>query len=252
MESLSDRNRRTWKDPIIREKRIQGNLNTRYGDNVDRKEYYFNVVKPLIYQGYTRHKMVSENLIDCSSPTIFKQILKYGSEEDIEFHKNNCVKNRAHGKNKGKPSPLKGKTYEEIFQSDEKADKRRKQTSDWMKTDKNIRRYATKISKGQILLYGEILKIFPDAILEYSIPKANLSGNYFLDIAVIDKKLDFEFDGSYWHSLPGIPEQDLIRDQYLTSLGWKVFRCSFHVRNPLEVETELLKLKSQLYDKDII
>ena len=35
-------------------------------------------------------------------------------------------------------------------------------------------------------------------------------------------------------------------------LGWKVFRCSFDIRNAKETEIEILNLKFKINDQDII
>jgi len=51
-------------------------------------------------------------------------------------------------------------------------------------------------------------------------------GKYFLDFALIDRKIDIEIDGvQHLRSAQAI-KHDLIRDEYLTSLGWRVYRIS--------------------------
>jgi hypothetical protein len=111
---------------------------------------------------------------------------------------------------KGRPSLLKGKTYEEIMGKD-KAKKRRKQQiingqKGWLA--------APRISTPQLQLYEMVKEKYPTAILEYPL------GDFCIDVAVPEEKLAFEYDGSYWHD----PEKDAIRDSILGKLGWKVFR----------------------------
>ena len=69
---------------------------------------------------------------------------------------------------------------------------------------------------------------------------------------LFNEKLNFEYDGFYWHSFPDAVERDKNRDEYLKSIGWKIFRYSFNAKNDLEVRKELDKLNItniQNYDK---
>jgi very-short-patch-repair endonuclease len=49
-------------------------------------------------------------------------------------------------------------------------------------------------------------------------------GRCLVDFWLRDRKLVIECDGSYWHSLPGRPEQDANRDAWLMSRGFNVLR----------------------------
>lgn len=69
-------------------------------------------------------------------------------------------------------------------------------------------------SKPQLKLYEMVKSIFPTAQLEYRV------GNYSLDIAIPEIKLDIEYDCSYWHT----KEKDEKRDKINESKGWKVIR----------------------------
>lgn len=75
------------------------------------------------------------------------------------------------------------------------------------------------ISKPQQKLFDIIKQIYPDDDVVMNYPIAEL--NILLDIAIPSKKLNFEYDGSYWH-------QDLLRDQTrdlnLKELGYKIYR----------------------------
>ena len=122
------------------------------------------------------------------------------------------------------PSKLKGKTYEQIFGSKEKAIRRSKITSNWMKTEKNIRRFCKSPSKPQIELFNLIKPSFSEAELEFPV-KINDKVTFWLDIGIPSLKLDVEYDGTYWHTLNG-PLKDCQRDKVLQELGWKIIRIS--------------------------
>ena len=120
---------------------------------------------------------------------------------------------------KGRCSPHKGKTYEEILGED-LAEKRKKEQvingqKGWLA--------APHISKPQLKLFEIVKKKYPNAVLEYPVL------DYCLDIAVPDLKLCFEYDGSYWHD----PEKDKKRDDVLSTLGWRVIRFIDQIPNDL-------------------
>lgn len=75
-----------------------------------------------------------------------------------------------------------------------------------------------KISKPQMKLYETILSLYPDAQLEYPI------FNRSLDIALVNYKIDIEFDGNFWHK--NRKDEDKKRDDLLKRKGWKVLRYS--------------------------
>jgi len=70
-------------------------------------------------------------------------------------------------------------------------------------------------SKPQVLLFNLVKEINKTARLNYPIL------NYSADIAILDKKIVLEYDGSYWHQ---DTNKDLIRQQKIECLGWKVIR----------------------------
>lgn len=212
-----------------------------------KQQYYLEVIKPLIYLGYSCIRMENEDKILCSAPTAKKLILQFGSDIDIKTYTENAIEGRkiAGYSWKGRTRPThKGKTYEEIM-GPIKAAAKRKQASELWKTD-NPRKYwnTNNVSKGQALLFEKVKSIFPEAVMEYPIDAPGKK--YYLDVAVPRLKLNFEYDGFYWHSFPDAIERDKTRDEYLKSLGWKVFRYSFNARNDLEVREELLKLEIKL------
>ena len=65
-------------------------------------------------------------------------------------------------------------------------------------------------------------------------------GKYFIDFAFINYKIALEIDGKQ-HELPDRKEADRIKDIFLTSLGWKIFRIKWY--NPFS------KNKNKLYSQ---
>lgn len=238
----SEINRKTWKDPNVKRSRISG-LHKRWWGTDDLESIYINIIRPLILKGYTAKQIVTEGHLNVSDSSVKNVIKKYASVEDLEILKNNRTEFKRSYAKKSFAKSLghsKGKTYEEIM-SPEKAASKRKQASELWKKD-NPRKFFTgnNISRGQLLLFEKVKEMFPNAVLEFPVDAPGKK--YYLDIAVPELKLDFEYDGFYWHSFPDAIERDTKRDEYLKFLGWKVFRYSFNARNDLEVKEELNKL----------
>ena len=132
----------------------------------------------------------------------------------------------ARSKVKHRPGPgFKGKTYTEICKDEEKARERANRTRSWMKTEKNIRRFCKHPSKGQQALFEKLKQTYPDATMEYPISTTR-DWTIWLDIAIPSSKIDYEYDGEYWHNLNQQrgKRSDTERDKILTNLGWKVIR----------------------------
>ncbi len=104
----------------------------------------------------------------------------------------------------------KGKTYEEIL-GPEKAAKRIKELRISGAEGHSL---TPRISAPQLELYNLVKQLNPDAELEYPVDY------YCLDIAIPDKKINIEYDGSYWHD----KQRDQERDQYLSERGWVTYR----------------------------
>jgi len=83
----------------------------------------------------------------------------------------------------------------------------------------NIRKYNKRISKPQRALFDFLKDIFPDAVMEYNV---KLDKNYYLDIAVPDAMINFEYDDPYWHNT----SKDIARDSILKNAGWSVMRIN--------------------------
>lgn len=222
-KDLSSRNRKDWKDPIRRKELIEKISKTKFGGRT-RLTIYKEVVK-LAGKGLTS-KQIADNL-DISYPSCRNLARAYNDTELLNTLTRNCKKAQSVGgkKKKGKKSPLKGKTYEEIFGDKEKAKARKKVTSSWMKTSKNIRRFCTKPSKPQIALFKKIKKKYTNYLVELEYPVViNKTKTIWLDIAVPELKLNYELDGAYWHQ---DKDKDDKRDQLLINLGWKIERTIY-------------------------
>jgi len=82
-----------------------------------------------------------------------------------------------------------------------------------------------RISYKQKEMFNEILKYFPDAVLNLRIKTKN--SFRFLDVAVPSKMYDFEYDGEFWHKPTdkNIAEEDR-RNKELNALGWRCFHIT--------------------------
>ena len=56
--------------------------------------------------------------------------------------------------------------------------------------------------------------------------------NYFLDICILDFKLNIEYDSNYWHSFT--EEKDRKRDDLLLSYGYNIIRIKSDRKIPEE------------------
>lgn len=95
----------------------------------------------------------------------------------------------------------------------------------------NVKRMSFKfrqISKCQTKLYCYLKSVFPTAILDYEMfSPFNISHKMYLDIAIVEYKVNFEYDSTRYHkNRDGIDFEgtDKKRDEYLESIGWSVIR----------------------------
>lgn len=167
--------------------------------------------------------------------TIVTMRNKYGvdniaqTKEWIEFiTTNNPMKNpeiakKAANSMKGKPSKLKGKTYEEIL-GQERANSRREEQRYFGAIGQSL---TPKISVPQLILYEIVKSIDSSAILEHP------TFGYCLDIAIPNKKIALEYDCWYWHQ---DEERDKARDEILSKNGWKIFRFKDRIPTKKEIK----------------
>lgn len=66
-------------------------------------------------------------------------------------------------------------------------------------------------------------------------------GKYFIDFAIVEKLVAIEIDGQQ-HEKPDRILSDLKKDEYLSSLGWKVFRIKWPHENIIESTKKILLL----------
>jgi very-short-patch-repair endonuclease len=94
---------------------------------------------------------------------------------------------------------------------------------------------SKKISKPQRKLYWIVSRIFKNAQLEYFFE------GKFIDIAIPDKMIAIEYDGSYWHEHR--KNNDEKRQKYLESFGWKFLRYLDHVPTKEEFLNDIKFIK---------
>ncbi|MEK6880132.1 MAG: hypothetical protein AABY22_11010 [Nanoarchaeota archaeon] len=88
----------------------------------------------------------------------------------------------------------------------------------------NSNKYVRNPSKPQLKLFQNKVNIYgkDKVFLNYKVPKLN-GGFIYLDVAVPNLMLDFEYDSKYWHSKDRrLNDND--RDNYLKNLGWSIVR----------------------------
>lgn len=200
------------------------------------------VVK-LINIGFSTTKISKQ--LGKSSPTILKIVRANNEQAVIDKLQINNNFSRAKGLRKC-IGHAKGKTYEELY--GDKADEMREKRSIWLK-ENNIRKFATRISKPQSILFNIVKTYFKQAEIEYEI-KINESKSIWLDIAIPDRKVNIEYDGIYWHNLNSdtISISDKKRDDFLKLNGWTVFRIrSMQNLNEEQLKREFDKLEL-IYD----
>ena len=145
------------------------------------------------------------------------------------------------GKKSKKPSGknhfLYGKTWNEVY-GKKRADEIRLRVIEG--TAKGRRKHFGRyhVTKPQLTLYKKILNVCPNAILEFPV------GKKIVDIAIPLRKIAFEYDGAYWHQ---DKEADRKRDEYLSSLGWKVCHITKDELQKFNINKviQILKLSEQ-------
>lgn len=92
------------------------------------------------------------------------------------------------------------------------------------------------ISNPQRQLFEIVKSIYQDTEIEYPIKTNNCMR--FIDVAIPSLKIALEFDGTYWHNLPGRKESDIVRDNELKEIGWTIY----HFNENSNLDTEIVKL----------
>ena len=192
-------------------------------------ELYPNIITH-INNGLSTTQIARE--VGVSWPTVLKLVRSKNDEKVLEQLKVNNKVTRCRGLNKSR-GHSRGRTYEEIYGI--KAEEMKLKRSKWLK-ENNIRKFATKISKPQAMLFSIVKPYFKQAELEYEVITDN-NKTIWLDIAIPDLKINIEYDGIYWHTKnkTTISLSDEKRDKFLRNTGWRVFRIR-SMRNLTEEE----------------
>lgn len=226
------------------------------------KNRYFEVIRPLIWTGATTTEIAKKCRV--TSTRIYVDIKKFGSTEDkTKNQENNKIdrinrptsdkKKAANPENERRKEKSKeryfaviqpliwnGCTTTEISKYLNLSDRARISLSaknfgtqeDQQKLLQNgidkrkqtiEKLMANKTSKPEKMLFDILKDVYPSA--EHRFKVKNNHWFYELDVAVPDKKLNFEFDGEFWHK--NCKSRDEQRDLFLTKSGWKVIRFSY-------------------------
>ena len=80
------------------------------------------------------------------------------------------------------------------------------------------------VTKGQKFLYKQIKKVFPEAVvkMDYRVKRSLTACPYFIDVAIPQYLLGFEYDGKFWHK--GREKYEKERDANLKMIGWNILR----------------------------
>lgn len=207
------------------------------------KQLNLKIVKDEIIEGLSSSQIACKH--SCSNVHIKNVVKKVAPELYATLIKNGIKRRNTsmQGKTNIRWKNNRGKTYEEIYGKN-KAIEMKKKRSMWL-SQNNIRKFATKISKPQAILFGIVKTYFPSAQIEFEV-NVNKKKKIYLDIAIPEKKICIEYDGLYWHDLnqSTIGMKDSERDVFLKSRGWRVFRIkSYKNLNEVELKNEFLKLK---------
>lgn len=153
------------------------------------KKYYTKIIL-LVQQGYTRREI--------------------GQKLNIGYHTVSNILKRMSDKKHLSLLLQSGLKYKEFIRE---------------KNQKELSR--TGISKAEIRLKNIISKYIPSVVSQYEIRGGN-KRLYYIDIAVLEHKIAFEYDGMCWHD----PVRDQIRDKNLQQVGWKTIRFAYKFPPP--------------------
>ena len=203
----------------------KGSKNGMFGKSRNKGKFYNNVnpniyiiqIKNLIENELTAKQVSKETGL---SIWYVKRIIKTYLPQLLERSKLINKKGKRHNGKHKYPNPNKGKTLEQIM-GFERAAKKKEKMSKWMHSEKNIRRYCKHPSKEQVKLFELVKQRFPTAVMECPV-QISENKTIWLDIAVAEMKINFEYDGIYWHR--NKKEEDKLRDKALQIIDWKVFR----------------------------
>ena len=96
-----------------------------------------------------------------------------------------------------------------------------------------VQSFVKNPSKPQVELFKLVKSVYLTAILNYQ------SLNRLIDIAIPNKMIAIEYDGSYWHQNQ---EADDIRQKELEAIGWKFLRYKDYVPDLNELKGDIKQL----------
>ena len=247
-----------------------------HGSTQKIKNRYFEVIKPLIWKYNTSRKIANKCKKDIS--VISNSVKRFGNIEDKnKLKENNKIilieankKKTVFGDNLKRIEKCKKRYFEvikpliwknftsiDINKKLNLKDRNRVRTDtkrfgskcDYEKLIKNgiqkkrktiIQLMKNKTSKPEKMLF-DIVKIFyPSAKHRYKF--LSDKGFYWeLDVAIPELKINFEYDGKYWHNKNR--NRDKNRDLFLIKNGWKVIRFEYKENPKYEKILEDFKLK---------
>jgi len=107
----------------------------------------------------------------------------------------------------------------------------------------SMRNCTAKTSKIEMVFKNIVQQYFPEAIGNY--PVQSLRGfNWLIDVALPERKIAFEYDGTCWHN----EERDRKRDADLAKQGWRVIRFPYGPTPKREVlEQDFINKARELY-----
>ena len=91
------------------------------------------------------------------------------------------------------------------------------------------------ISGPQRKLYNIVKSLYKKDNVTFNHPVCTKSTVRYVDVALVDRMIGFEFDGVYWHKLR--EEKDKIRNQELKERGWTIYH--FSEQDDMEAKVKL-------------
>ena len=127
------------------------------------------------------------------------------------------------------PSKLKGKKFpnRHLKMSDEQKKKISESRIKYLKENPDKVPYLLNHSSKESYPEKYFRSIFKKELDEGTLCSEYRVGLYSLDIANVDKKVDFEIDGDQHYLDKKIVESDIKRNEYLKNLGWTMVRLKW-------------------------
>jgi hypothetical protein len=171
---------------------------------------------------------------DPSHKKIVKEAAKKRCEDPI-YRENNIIRIKKYW-SKDENRKAQSERMSKKFKCPSVKIKMRNAAKKRWKDPKYVKKFINSIlnpSKPQLKLYELVKNIFPQAEINYP------SQGFFIDVAIPSHFIAIEYDGSYWHNLPGAREKDKIRQSFLESFGWSFIRYEDYIPHFEKLETDI-------------